>query len=333
MPHAENQQQYSNVVNEYLTNGDKKASSQFLGHLRSYPVVHDTVETYMSVPLGNYTVCVARRAYDSLARPLLPYFEGPYSIVAPYVRHADQLADKGLTQLDHTFPVMRETPASLRDRAWTTMTLPVRLLGQGKDYLFRTYEDERRRTGGDGVVPTGKAVVSTELRVAVDVLDQIAAFLGSKKEQAKHQYRGAANRTAEYRDEAMNKYGDYRDEALGRYGDFKDDASKKYGASKDEASKTYGAAKDETLKTYIDYKDDASRIIADYRDEAKKMYGDTKDEAKKMYGDTKDETRRQLGDKKDETKKQFGDKKESVKKTASEKSEEAKKQYNETVTI
>lgn len=180
MPHAENQKKMSAP----MTNGDKP-SSQFINHLASYPVISDTISTYKSVPLGQYSLNVAENAYNSLAKPLFPYVEGPYGYVAPYVERADSLADKGLNKLEHTFPIVKEDTHKIRDSIFDTVFFPLRVAFQGRDYLLNTYRDEYRKTGGEGLITTGKAILSTELKVAADFFQTVSDVLGPKKEAAK----------------------------------------------------------------------------------------------------------------------------------------------------
>ena len=154
-------------------------------HLTSYPFISEPLTNAKSTNVGQSTVQLAGRAYDSFARPVLPYLSGPLSVLAPYVSRADTLADRGLNRLDRTFPAVKTADTR------TVLTTPFRLAGQGRDYVLHTYEDERRKTVGagkqdnGGVVLLGKAVLSTELKIAVDAVNMMAEFLGPKKEEAK----------------------------------------------------------------------------------------------------------------------------------------------------
>jgi len=183
MPHAEYKKN-SKMSETPLTNGEKP-HSQFLSHLSSYPVVSDGIKTYKSNVYGQKSIEVVIGAYGRFAKPFVLYLQGPYSYVAPYVQKADVIADQGLGKVEETFPIIKEDTEKVKTAAIAYATLPLRLAGQGKDYVFATYNDEYKKTGGEGIFTTAKAIVSTELKVTADVLQKVAEFLSSKKEEAK----------------------------------------------------------------------------------------------------------------------------------------------------
>lgn len=115
----------------------------------------------------------------------MPYLQGPYSYVAPYVAKADEIADSSLGKVDNTFPIVREDTEKIRGTVVDYALFPLRVAGQSKDYLVATYNDEYRKTGGRGLVTTAKAMISTELKVTADFFQMVADFLGPKKEAAK----------------------------------------------------------------------------------------------------------------------------------------------------
>lgn len=186
MPHAETTNSTNhNMGSQQLTNGDKP-SSLFLHHLGNYPVVSDAVNTYKSNPYGAKTLDIAQIAYDRLAAPFMPYLRTPYSILHPYLSKADTLADVGLHKVDETFPVVKEDTNALRGTVIEYAFLPLRLAGEGKAYVFNTYADEHKKVGGEGVVRSAKALVSTELKIAFDTLNFGLNFFSRRQEEAKH---------------------------------------------------------------------------------------------------------------------------------------------------
>lgn len=59
------------------------------------------------------------------------------------------------------------------------------------NYVFSTYQDEYKRTAkrdGDSLFSTGKAIFSTELRIAFESLHYIADFFGPRKDRAVDDY-------------------------------------------------------------------------------------------------------------------------------------------------
>lgn len=61
------------------------------------------------------------------------------------------------------------------------------------NYLMSTWDDEYKKTKGEGVVKSVKAVVSTELKVTLDAYHFLMAFLIAKKEEGKKVVQEKAN--------------------------------------------------------------------------------------------------------------------------------------------
>ncbi|KAL9595527.1 MAG: hypothetical protein Q9219_006384 [cf. Caloplaca sp. 3 TL-2023] len=179
MPHAEN-----GSMIEPTINGDK-SSSQFVAHVTSYPVVSSSLDAIENNPYGKKGIHLANEGYNKVISPVLPYTQRPYSYIAPYVHKADQLADGGLDKVDGTFPIVKQDTEKIKGTILDLAFLPLRLAGQGKDYVLETYGKEYKKCGGDGYVAGGKAVVTTGLVVTSDGLAWLAEYLGRKKEEAK----------------------------------------------------------------------------------------------------------------------------------------------------
>ncbi|KAI9708484.1 MAG: hypothetical protein M1820_003945 [Bogoriella megaspora] len=179
MPHAEN-----DTMNRPMTNGETP-HSQFLDHLTSYPVANDLITTYKNNSLGKKSLDLANGAYDNFAKPVLPYLQGPWTFIAPYVAKADSIADSGLGKVDSHFPIVKEDTEKIKGTVLDYAYFPFHLAGQTKDYVFYTYNDEHKKTKGpDGLSKTAQAVISTELKLMLDVINKVKEFLGPKKEAA-----------------------------------------------------------------------------------------------------------------------------------------------------
>jgi len=170
---------------EPMTNGEKP-SSLFISHLTSYPVVSDGITTYKSNPYGAKSVSLALDAYKRFFVPVEPYLKTPYSYIAPYLAKADSLGDQGLTKLDSSVPIVKEETGVLKEKVTGVAYFPFKLGAQGKEYVFKTFEEEKKKGGADkGVLPLAKALWSTEVKVAADTFQWLADFLSTKKEEAK----------------------------------------------------------------------------------------------------------------------------------------------------
>jgi len=165
-------------------NGDMP-SSQFLSHLTSYPLISDSITTFKQNPYGAKSLSLTDTVYAKFAKPFLPYFETPYSFVAPYVAKADELGNFGLSKIDEKFPVVKTETEQVKSTVLDYAFFPVKFAGDSKDYLFNTYGTEYKKCGGEGVVAGGKALITTGLVVSSDTLSYLSQLFSAKKEQAK----------------------------------------------------------------------------------------------------------------------------------------------------
>ncbi|KAI4633789.1 uncharacterized protein J4E87_000955 [Alternaria ethzedia] len=157
-----------------MTNGETP-SSKALSHLNSYPVVHDSVETFKSNPYGSRALNLASNTYNSVVAPFHPYLRTPYSYLSPYLARADQLGDSGLSTLETHLPIVKEDTSKLKEYAFSPVT-----------YVRSTWEDEYKKTHyNNGVVKMGVATVSFELRMVSDACDVVLGYLNKGKEQTK----------------------------------------------------------------------------------------------------------------------------------------------------
>jgi len=165
-----------------MTNGERP-HSKVLSHITSYPVVSDSITYYKSNPYGQKSINLASTCYSKLAAPVLPYLQGPYSYVAPYVEKADSLADDGLAKVDTKFPIVKEDTSKIKGTVIDYAFFPLRLAGHGKEYVLGTFNDQYSKTDGqDGLVKLAKATISTELKFGHDAYNLLMAYWTKGKE-------------------------------------------------------------------------------------------------------------------------------------------------------
>ncbi|KAJ5083717.1 hypothetical protein N7456_013144 [Penicillium angulare] len=179
MPHAD-----SDTMAEPVVNGEK-VHSQFIDHLTSYPVVSDTITLFKTNPYGAKSLEFADQGYTRIAKPVLPYFSTPYSYIAPYVIRVDSLGDKGLSQIDTRFPIIREDAQKIRGTIYNHASYPVRFAGDIKTHVFDTYGSEYKKAGGAGLVNTGKAAFTTSLVLSQESLGWVYGLVQKTKEEVK----------------------------------------------------------------------------------------------------------------------------------------------------
>jgi len=157
--------------------------SAFFDHLLRYPVVSDGVTTVKQNKYGQQGISLSNTAYQTLARPVIPYLAKPYEFVSPYVKKADDIGDKTLSRIDVRFPVVTKPTAEVYEDTKSLVLFPYRKSVESRDHIFHVYTDERKQIGGDGVVPLGKAVFSTALVVTTETLTWFRTLLNATKQQ------------------------------------------------------------------------------------------------------------------------------------------------------
>jgi hypothetical protein len=185
MPHADQDNGARvNGDSSRMVNGEKP-QSKVLSHLKSYPLVHDGLEFYRSTPYGAKSLSVLTTTYERLIAPLHPYLRTPYSYISPYINRADELGDNGLSRVESRFPIVKEDTGKLKETVTAYAFAPLNLVGQGKEYVLGTWEDEYSKTRGEvGVVRSVKALISTELKIGSDGYKYVSEYLGQGKEKA-----------------------------------------------------------------------------------------------------------------------------------------------------
>lgn len=169
-------------------NGDipsPAANSAFLQHLMSYPVIKDGVSTFKGNQLGQKSIQLSDSAYQTFAKPVLPYFTRPYEYVSPYVKKADSIGDQTLGKIDQHFPVVNKSTGELYADAKTIVFLPYRMSMEGKNHFAKTYSDQYKKSGEAGIVTSGKALVNTALVLSSETIMWVSDFINGKKAEVK----------------------------------------------------------------------------------------------------------------------------------------------------
>lgn len=123
--------------------------------------------------------------FSKFVAPTLPYFKGPYSYVAPYVSKADELGDKSLSIFEDKIPIVKSEVKEIKQTAFDFAYWPFETVGNGKDYVFKTYGDEYKKCGTGGLIATSKAAITSSLIISADVLSWLSSLLTAKKDEAR----------------------------------------------------------------------------------------------------------------------------------------------------
>ena len=136
-------------------------------------------------PIGRLGQDLTTSAYQTFAKPFVPYLRGPYQYISPYVQKADDLGDKCLTHVDNKFPVVKKPTSEIYDDTKLVLTFPFRKTAKSKDHIIEVYGEERQSIGGNGVVPFGKAILTTVLVVTGETIGWIRTLFVETKQQAR----------------------------------------------------------------------------------------------------------------------------------------------------
>ncbi|KAM4059854.1 perilipin-like protein, Mpl1 [Hirsutella rhossiliensis] len=168
-------------------NGDTSSlahNSAFIQHLLNYPLISDGIHTFKSNEYGQRSIKLGDSAYQTFARPVIPWFAKPYQYISPYVQKADSIGDKTLDRFDEHFPVVRKPTSELYRDTRSLILLPLNKGLEGRDHVFKVYAAEVKKTEQQGIVAQGKAAVSTAIVVSNETLCWLGSLLSAKKAEA-----------------------------------------------------------------------------------------------------------------------------------------------------
>ncbi|KAI2642260.1 hypothetical protein GGS21DRAFT_501716 [Xylaria nigripes] len=166
-------------------NGDVSPSSATLSHIVGYPVVNDGITYFKKNPYGQKSIELGDSAYQTFAKPFLPYLDRPYQYVSPYLKKADAVGDDALSRIDQRIPALMKPTDELVSDGKALVYFPVRKGLETKSHVLDVYNSEYKKAGGDGLVTSGKALISTGLVVTSETLNWVSDVLRAGKVQAK----------------------------------------------------------------------------------------------------------------------------------------------------
>ncbi|PHH75788.1 hypothetical protein CDD80_2071 [Ophiocordyceps camponoti-rufipedis] len=170
-------------------NGDVSGAarqSAFIQHLLNYPLINDGISSFKSNQLAQRSLRLGDSAYQTLARPVMPYFEKPYQYLSPYVRKADALGDETLSRIDERFPAVKKPTSEIYQNTRHLLLIPFHKGIEGRDHVFHVYDNEVKKASSEkqGLVAQGLAAVNTALVVSNETLCWLSSFLSAKKAEA-----------------------------------------------------------------------------------------------------------------------------------------------------
>lgn len=164
--------------------------TKVINHLKSFPVVSDSLSAVQSHPIGQRSISITNTAYDKFLKPFSPYFVKANEYAYPYVTKADDIADQGLGRVEATFPILKEPTENVKIRVTEQLQSPKKLAGdlygsgltianEKKEYVLNVYKSEL--AGNQGLILAAKAGLTTSFVVAGDSFQWFVDTLSTKK--------------------------------------------------------------------------------------------------------------------------------------------------------
>ena len=136
-------------------------------------------------PYGQKSIELSDSAYQTFAKSVFPYFNKPYSYVEPYVKRADALGDDALSRIDERIPSLKKPTNELVSDGKAIVFFPLRKGLETKDHITEIYNSGYKKVGGEGLVTSGKALISTSLFVTSEALTWVGDVLRAGRVHAK----------------------------------------------------------------------------------------------------------------------------------------------------
>ena len=131
--------------------GTQLPFTKVINHLKTFPVISDSLSAVQQHPLGQRSISITSTAYDKFIRPFTPYFIKVNEYASPYVSKADEIADQGLGKVEATFPILKEPTENVKSKVTEQLQSPKKIAGnlygtglslanEKKDYVFKVYQ-------------------------------------------------------------------------------------------------------------------------------------------------------------------------------------------------
>ena len=101
------------------------------------------------------------------------------------MKRADALGDDALSRIDERIPSLKKPTNELVSDGKAIVFFPLRKGLETKDHITEIYNSEYKKVGGEGLVTSGKALISTSLFVTSEALTWVGDVLRAGRVHAK----------------------------------------------------------------------------------------------------------------------------------------------------
>lgn len=108
---------------------------------------------------------------------------------------------------------MKEDTETVKKTAIDYATFPLRLAGEGKEYVLGTFNDEYSKTSGEGVFKLAKATISTELKFTLDAYQVFYQYWTQSKQEGEKSRKEAESKLADGQKKVQAKANEAKEKA------------------------------------------------------------------------------------------------------------------------
>lgn len=179
--------------------------TKVLSHLKSFPLISDSLSTITSHPLGQRSLSLTATLSHRFLGPIAPYLLKVNEIASPYVSKADDLADSGLDKVEEKFPILKEPTENVRHRVEERVggvrekvEIGRGMMYEGREYVLSVYQKELEKEGSKGYLPIAKAGITTTFTITADSIHWLVDQLTAKKAAAEAKVNGEKKTGGDY---------------------------------------------------------------------------------------------------------------------------------------
>lgn len=138
-------------------------------HLWGYPLVNDSVSTFMKNRYGQKSILFSESAYGIFVRPVMPYLAKRYmyTYLLSYIKKVDSFGDQILSIVDKRFPIVKESTEELCKNISLRFPYPHLKSPEGKNQNRYVYDCERE-AGNEITVIHSKDIITTALATSLE---------------------------------------------------------------------------------------------------------------------------------------------------------------------
>ncbi|KAF8458531.1 hypothetical protein BDZ91DRAFT_743096 [Kalaharituber pfeilii] len=153
--------------------GTKFPFEKSLRHLKTFPIVSDSLHARVLKPIG-------------------PFFIKVNDYASPYVSKADELADQGLGKVEAKFPILKEPTENVKSKVSEQLQNPrkfaedlyesgLEFTNKQKEHILNVYKQKLADEESKGLLPVAKASLSTSFTLAVESYGWFCSAVSSRK--------------------------------------------------------------------------------------------------------------------------------------------------------